>query len=142
MSEWITHDPKKTNEVLLEIKRDNSFRFGPMQNKLIDFFIENNESLDNWCFVMGQIARSLRSYLKENSPHEVEMIANNFSYLGGIPELDPKEVEETEKALQSMGIEVKDGKIDMKEMERVMKNLDSFEEILDEKDKNKQEDLT
>ena len=127
----------------MEIKKENSFRFGPMQNKLIDFIIENNESLDNWCFVMGQIARSIKSYLEEKSPHEVSMIANNFSYLGGIPELDPKEVEETKQALERMGIEVKDGKIDPKEMERVIKNMDSFEEMLDKKDKNKQEeDLT
>jgi hypothetical protein len=145
MSRWITKDPSKTIAVLSEIKDANRGRFGPLPNRLIDALIkegENNVTLTDLCDSMGMIARDIKHYLEENSPLEVGMVGICFSYLGGEPELDPKDIMETKKALESMGIEVrKDGKINMRDIDRVLENIESFEKLMGEKSKNK-EDMT
>jgi hypothetical protein len=139
MSKWITKDSSQTSEIMRDIKHKNEFRYGPLPKLVYDFIINNKGgfTIEDWCYSMGAIARDVKHYLERVAPDELGVISNNFSYLGGIPELDPKEVDETKKALGSMGIE--DESIDLEEIEKaVLSRIDE----LNEKSKNKHEDMT
>ena len=85
-----------------------------------NFYITNTESLS-----VEQVGKLRRACFDKN----VEMkVAKNTLI---------------KKALESIGVEIgEDGSVNMDELTRAFDNLDSVDKLLDEKSKNKHEDMT